>query len=393
MPDASVQPVGSRRADSGFDVVVVGAGVIGLAIAEKLTAIGRSVLIVEREMAIARGITSRNSEVIHAGIYYPTDSLKARFCVEGRERLYAWCAARRVDCRRLGKWIVATNEDEEAVLEDLLSRGRANGVARLERIGSAQIARLEPGISARAAIDSPDTGIVDAHGLCNSLLAAAESAGAVLALGREVVGLSQRSYGWSIDVRSAVGALESIDAGIVVDAAGLDADRIASLAGLPIDSLGWRQHPCKGDYFALAPGASRHLSLPSRLVYPVPQSAGLGIHVTLDLAGRVRFGPDTEYVTECDYEVDPRKGTLFRAAVARYWPAIENAELVPDYAGIRPKLASPGRGLGGAPAEGFCDFVVEESSRHGAPGFVACVGLESPGLTAALAISEYVASI
>lgn len=385
----------SQRPDPGFEIVVIGAGVVGLAIAARLARQGRSVLILERETGIARGITSRNSEIIHAGIYYPAESLKAQMCVEGRRRLYTWCEEKRVDHRRLGKLIVATSVAEESTLEVLLARGRANGVEHLELIDAAASLALEPEIAARAALHSPDTGIVDGHGLCLSLLAEAESAGAVLALARRVEGLEPRSFGWRVEVRAEGGEAEQIDTGWVVDAAGLDADRVAEMAGLPIDRLGWRQQPCKGDYFALAPGTSK---LPERLIYPVPGQAGLGIHATFDLAGRVRFGPDAEYVSASGsgsdpdlaaaggfaYDVDPAKAMLFREAVARYWPAIREAELVPDYAGIRPKLAGPG--------EGFRDFVVEETSDHAVPGFVACIGIESPGLTAALALAERVAS-
>lgn len=379
---------GSPRPESAFDVVVVGAGVVGLAIAAALVRRGRSVIVLERETGIARGISSRNSEVVHAGLYYPAESLKAQTCVEGRRRLYAWCEQRRVAARRLGKLIVATQDSEASILEDLLARGLANGVEGLALIDAAEVSSLEPEIRAVAALHSPETGIVDGHGLCLSLLAEAESHAAVLALARSVEALEPRAYGWRVVVRGADGSREGIDAGWVVDAAGLDADRIASLAGLPVDALGWRQHPCKGDYFALAPGPRK---LPARLIYPVPQQAGLGIHATLDLAGQVRFGPDAEYLQDPDalaservYAVDPAKAPVFREAVARYWPAMREAELTPAYSGIRPKLAAPG--------EGFRDFVVEETSDRGVPGFVACLGIESPGLTASLAIAERVAS-
>jgi L-2-hydroxyglutarate oxidase LhgO len=367
----------------GFEVVVIGAGVIGLAVAAALSKAGRSVLILEREPRIASGITSRNSEVVHAGLYYPTQSLKAELCVAGRERLYAWCAEKRVNVRRLGKLIVATTEDEEATLDDLLARGIANGVVGLEPIDQREILRLEPHVSARRALHSRETGIVDGQGFCLSLLAAAESDGAVLTLDRCVESLVQRPFGWQLEVSNADGGRERIDAGLVVDAAGLDADRIASLAGLDVDRLGWRQFHCKGDYFSLAPGAKVSLS---RLIYPVPEKAGLGIHATLDWTGRVRFGPDVEYievVEPVNFDVDPGKAARFSTSIERYLPAITETSLTPDYAGIRPKLAGPG--------ESFRDFVIEESSAHGAPGFVACIGIESPGLTAALAIAERVA--
>ncbi len=375
--------------DDGFDVLVIGAGVIGLAIAARLADGRRSVLILESEAGIARGITSRNSEVIHAGIYYPAESLKARTCVEGRRRLYAWCAEHRVGHQRLGKWIVASDDAECAILEDLLARGRANGVEGLELVGGERLAREEPCVRAVAAIESPETGIIDAHGYCLSLLARAEAQGAVLATGRRVEALAQAGGGWRVEV-SVDGTRETIGAGVVIDAAGLAADHVAGLAGLDVDALGWRQHPCKGDYFALGPGEARPERCPRRLVYPVPQQAGLGIHATLDLAGRVRFGPDAEYVVgavapERAFDVDPEKGDLFLAAVERYLPAMAGARLVPDYAGIRPKLAGPG--------EGFRDFVIEECTAHGAAGFVACVGIESPGLTASLSIAEHVAGL
>lgn len=336
----------------------------------------------EGERGIARGITSRNSEVVHAGLYYGADSLKTALCLEGRRALYAWCEARRVPCRRLGKLVVATSAAEVETIEALFGRATANGVEGLELIDRSSVRRLEPEVEAQVALHSTQTGIVDAHAFCQSLETEAVAAGAVVLCERRVVALARRSYGWSVDVRSADGAHEAIDAGCVVDAAGLDSDRIASLAGLDVDALGWRIHPCKGDYFALAPGSRVRLS---RLVYPVPQQAGLGIHATLDLAGRVRFGPDTEYVDALDYRVDPAKASSFREAACRYLPGLATAELVPDYAGIRPKLAGPG--------QGFRDFVIEEASAHGAPGFVACVGIESPGLTAALAIGARVAGL
>ncbi len=358
---------------------------------------GRSVLVLEAEPGIARGITSRNSEVVHAGIYSPADSAKTALCIAGRRALYAWCAAKRVPHRKLGKLIVATRPEEVAIVEDLGRRAVANGVEGIERITGAEVARLEPEVAALAAIHSRETGIVDAHAFCQSLQAAAESAGAVVLCGRRVRALSRRSHGWRVEVEigadgeaahgaspgpSGPVALESIDAGCVVDAAGLAADAVAALAGLDVEALGWRLFPCKGDYFALAPGTRVRLS---RLVYPVPQQAGLGIHATLDLAGRIRFGPDTEYVDALDYRVEPAKADAFRDAACRYLPGLAGASLVPDYAGIRPKLAGPG--------QGFRDFVIEEASAYGAPGFVACVGIESPGLTAALAIGDRVAAL
>ncbi|MCR9097497.1 MAG: NAD(P)/FAD-dependent oxidoreductase [bacterium] len=371
-------------AEDGFDVVVIGAGVVGLAIAARLASERRSVLVLERETGIARGVTSRNSEVIHAGIYYPAESLKALSCVEGRERLYAWCESRRVDHRRTEKLIVATAPAEVPTLESLLDKGRTNGVVGLELIDASACRALEPSVRAHAAIRSPVTGIVDAHGFCASLLAEAEAKGAILAVAKNVVGLARGSAGWRVEVRAeGEPSVETISAGSVVDAAGLDADRVAALAGIDLDAHRLRQHPCKGDYFVLGPGKAVSTS---RLIYPVPQQAGLGIHLTLDLAGRPRFGPDATYVeSRDDFEVEATKAPRFREAVARYLPDLADATLSPDYAGIRPKLAGPG--------EAFRDFVVEEGSDWGAPGFIGCLGIESPGLTAALALAERVAGL
>lgn len=370
----------ARDPETGFEVVVIGAGVIGLAVASALARVGRSVLILERDGQIARGITSRNSEVMHAGIYYPHGSAKAELCVRGRELMYAWCAERRVDARRLGKLIVSTRPEEDPILDNLLVRGQTNGVLNLALLDASGIARLEPEVVARRALHSPETGIVDGHGFCLSLLAEAEAHGAVLSLHHSVTALDPRPFGWQVEVTGLDGSIERIDAGLVVDAAGLDADRVADLAGLAVDALGWRQQPCKGDYFSLVPEVRIDLG---RLIYPVPEPAGLGIHATLDLAGRLRFGPDVEYVDRIRYDVDPGKASRFRDAVARYLPGLPEASLIPDFAGIRPKLAGA-RG-------GFRDFVIEETSARGAPGFVACIGIESPGLTAALAIGERVA--
>lgn len=368
---------------------MVGAGVIGLACAAACARAGRSVVVLEAEGGIARGITSRNSEVVHAGLYSPPESLKTRLCIAGRRALYAWCEARRVPIRRVGKLVVATNAGEVETIEALHARALANGVEGLEWIGRAGVAALEPEVAAHAALHSTQTGIIDGHAFCLALEAEAEAAGAVVLCERRVEALAPRSFGWQVALRDGAGRAESIDAGCVVDAAGLESDALAEQAGLDVDALGWRLHPCKGDYFALAPGV--RLSV-TRLVYPVPAAAGLGIHLTLDLAGRARFGPDAEYVAASAagdparrFAVDPAKAVLFRAAAARYLPGLAAAELVPAYAGIRPKLAGPG--------QPFRDFVIEEASGHGAPGFIACVGIESPGLTAALAIGERVASL
>lgn len=364
------------------DVVVIGGGVVGLAAAAALARAGRSVVLVERHGGFAQEITSRNSEVIHAGIYYPEGSLKALLCVAGREALYARCERLGIPHRRTGKWIVATRDAEIATLERLQRVGTANGAPGLRMLEGGEIARGEPHVRAVAALESPATGIVDGHALCLSLAAEAEQHGALIALHTEVEAIASRAGGYRLETRSAEGEVAALHCAAVVNAAGLAGDAIAALAGIDPEARGYRLHPCKGDYFALAPGAAISVK---RLVYPVPVQAGLGVHATLDLGGRVRFGPDTTYVDDLDYRVDPAKAAVFAEAVQRYLPGLRCEWLAPDYAGIRPKLAGPG--------EAFRDFVVAEESAAGLPGFVNLIGIESPGLTASLAIGDRVVEL
>jgi len=362
------------------DVLVIGAGIVGLATAAALARAGRSVVVVERHDGLGRETTSRNSQVLHGGLYYPAGSWKAQLCVAGSRALYARCERERIPHRRLGKLVVAVEPAEVATLERLRALGSENGAPDLVILDAAAVARMEPSVRAVAALHSPATGIVDAHSLCLSFAAEAEAHGAAIALGREVVAIEAARPGFRVVAQDAKGARESLEAAAVVNAAGLASDRIATLVGIDVDACGLRQHPCKGDYFALAPGAPLHFE---RLVYPVPAGPGLGVHVTLDLGGRVRFGPDAEYVDRIDYAVDPAKAEPFARAAQRYLPTLRAAWLTPDQAGIRPKLAGPG--------ESFRDFVIEEESARGLPGFVNLAGIESPGLTAAPAIAERVA--
>jgi L-2-hydroxyglutarate oxidase LhgO len=364
------------------DVVVVGGGVIGLASAAALAAAGRSVVLVERNAAIAREVTARNSEVIHAGIYYPEGSLKAQLCVAGRQALYERCRKLRIPHRKLGKLIVATDADELAVLESLQQRAHANGVPEVASIDEREVRRREPFVRALGALDSPVSGIVDAHALCLSYAAEAEAHGAVLVMQTEVLEIERRAPGYCVTARGGDGDRSVIGAAAVVNATGLASDVLAERAGFDVDACGYRLHPCKGDYFSLAPGAPVGVQ---RLVYPVPGGAGLGVHATLDLGGRIRFGPDAEYVAEIRYDVDPAKAADFAAAIRRYLPAVKADWLHPDYAGIRPRLARPG--------EAFRDFVVAEESEAGWPGFVNLIGIESPGLTAAPAIADRVVAL
>jgi L-2-hydroxyglutarate oxidase LhgO len=364
------------------DVLVVGAGIVGLAVGAALARRGRSVLLLERREAIARETTSRSSEVIHAGLYYPEGSLKALCCCEGRELLYARCRSRGIPHRALGKLVVAASEDEIPRLEALARQAERNGVPGLRWLGPEEVRAREPPVRAARAFLSPRTGIVDSHALALSYAAEGEARGMQIALRRELVGLERAAGGYRASAREPDGAAAQLRAGAVVNAAGLGADAVAALAGVDVDAAGYRLHPCKGDYFCVAPGAPLRFS---GLVYPLQDAAGLGIHVTLDLAGRVRLGPDAEYVAAPRYDVDPRKARRFAEAAARYLPELREEWLSPDQAGVRPKLAGPGAA--------FRDFVVAEESARGLPGLVNLVGIESPGLTAAPAIAERVAAL
>lgn len=360
------------------EVAIVGAGVVGLAIAARL-APTHAVVVLERHPRPGMETSSRNSEVIHAGMYYPTGSLKARLCVEGNRRMYEICARHGVPHARVSKIITARTEEERPQLEQILSRGAANGV-ELRMISAAEASALEPHVPSVGALFSPNTGIVSAHGLMDYFAHAAREAGAVIQARTELVGLS-RNGDWQLRLRGG-GQEESVTAERVVNAAGLDADTVAGLAGIDVDAAGYRQHFCKGSYFSVAPARAR---LVSRLVYPVPGHVSLGVHAVIGLEGRLRFGPDAEYLSDRrqDYAVDDAKRPAFGASVRQLVPAIQDEDLAPDISGIRPKLQGPG--------EGFRDFVIAEESARGRPGLVNLVGIDSPGLTSAPAIAEHVA--
>ena len=361
-----------------FGVAVIGAGVVGLAVAERLARDGQDVVILERRAKHGQETSSRNSEVIHAGIYYPAGSLKARLCLEGNRLLYDLCARHGISHARLGKLITAVSAEELPALDALRARAAENGVA-LEPLTAAQVHALEPHVQSAGGLLSPTTGIVSAHELMDYYLHAAQARGAVLQTRSEVVGLTRSSDDWQVGVRTPEGE-DSFTAERVVNAAGLDADHIAALAGIDVDAAGYRQHWAKGCYFS----AVGHAGLASRLVYPVPGTHSLGVHVVLDLAGRLRFGPDVTWLDERtqDYAVDPLLRPVFAESVRRLFPQIEDEELEPDMAGIRPKLQPKG----GAAR----DFVIADEEARGYPGLFNLIGIESPGLTAAPAIARYV---
>lgn len=362
------------------DAVVIGAGVVGLACARALARAGREVLILERERDFGTGISSRNSEVIHAGLYYPPGSRKARLCVAGREALYRFCADHRVDCARLGKLVVAVTADQEPALAALRARALANGVTALAWLDRGAVAALEPHLDVHAALHSPDTGIVDSRALMRALLGDAEAAGAVLALGSRVVDGAARPDGIAIRVAGGDGAVTELRARTLVNAAGLDAAALAgAIAGVPASAVP-RLWYARGQYFGHAgPVPFR------RLIYPLPEPGGLGIHLTLDLAGQGRFGPDVTWVAAPEFSVDPGMAPRFAEAIRRWWPDLDPDRLVPGYAGVRPKLAGPGMG--------DSDFRIDGPAVHGVAGLVNLFGIESPGLTACLAIGDWVAGL
>ncbi len=357
------------------DCVVVGAGVVGLAVARALALQGREVLVLEAAGAIGMGTSSRNSEVIHAGIYYPQGSLKARLCVRGRELLYAYCAERHVSHRRCGKLIVATSEAQLPALRDVERRALANGVEGLAWLSRAQAQQLEPQLECLAALLSPETGIIDSHALMLALQGDLENAGGAVVFHSPVE--SMRVLGGGIALRTQDGT--ELLARTVVNAAGLGAPALAAcIEGLDARHVP-QAHYAKGSYFTLAGRAPF-----SRLVYPVPEAAGLGVHLTIDLGGQAKFGPDVEWVERPDdLEVDPDRARGFYAEVRKYWPQLPDGALLPGYAGMRPKIHGPG--------EPAADFLVQGPAEHGVPGLVQLFGIESPGLTSALALGEWVA--
>jgi L-2-hydroxyglutarate oxidase LhgO len=359
------------------EVVIVGAGVLGLAVARRLARPGREVLVLEAEKAAGTQTSSRNSEVIHAGLYYPSDSLKARTCVEGREKLYAYCEARKIPARKIGKLIVAVGEAQEARLAALLRQGRENGVEDLVWLDAAGAARIEPEVRAHAALFSPSTGIIDSGALMLSLQADAENMGAQFAFRSRVTSLALR--GGRIAVRTEELADEPLLCRILVNCTGHGAHDLArAMADYP-PALIPPRFLAKGNYCSVSGRAPF-----AHLVYPLPEQGGLGVHVTLDLSGAMRLGPDLHWVDEIDYRPTQGIEPAFRASVARFWPGILSRDITIVSCGIRPKISGPG--------EDAADFRVDGPEIHGVEGLVHCFGIESPGLTASLALADLIAA-
>jgi len=359
-------------------VAIIGAGVIGLATAREIAQGKKDVFVFEKNRTFGLETSSRNSEVIHAGIYYPEDSLKAKLCVEGKSLLYKLCDKHNIAYKKLGKIIVAADENEISWLEELYEQGRKNGVEDLMLLSQTELKKLEPNIEARAGLLSPSSGILDSYTLLKFLYSQAREKGARFVFDTEVIGIERAGAKYKVQIKDRDG-ISAFVAHVVVNCAGLNSDRISQLAGIDIAKAGYKLHYCKGEYFSLS---SKYRNLVVRLIYPVPEQAGHGIHVTVGLDGRVRLGPNARYVEAIDYEVDVTQKEAFYNSVKRFLPHIELEDLEPESAGIRPKLQGPD--------EAFRDFVIAREEKASFPSLINLIGIESPGLTASPAIARYV---
>jgi len=361
------------------DCVVVGAGVIGLAVARALALAGREVLVLEAHDCIGSEISSRNSEVIHAGIYYPAGSLKAKFCVQGRKQLYNYCEEHHVPFKRCGKLIIATDEQQQSNLQPMLEKARNNGVDDIVCLDKNEMQRREPQVKCVSALWSPSTGLIDSHGYMLALQADLENAGGIIIFNTRVTAGSGTNRSPELAVTSS-GSSFRLTANTVVNCAGLGGDKLAhAIDGIKRQTLPV-YHYAKGNYFTYS-GKSPFTSL----IYPLPNEYGLGIHATHDMAGNLRFGPDVEWIDEIDYEVDPRRSGMFYEAIRSYWPDLMDKTLLPAYAGIRPKLNRLG-----SPA---ADFAIQDETEHGVAGLINLFGIESPGLTSSLALADHVSEM
>lgn len=361
------------------DIAIIGAGAVGLAVAFRLSESYKDIFVIEKNSSFGQETSSRNSEVIHGGMYYPSDSLKKKTCIEGRRLLYQYCNENDIPHKKIGKLIVAIDSHECRDLDALFKQGLENDVEGLRLLSKDEIKNMEPNIRATAAIYSPETGIIDSHSFMKNLVFRFERNGGFIVYNSEVIGIDKTQEGFEMTIRNAQEGDLKLAARVVINAAGLNSDKVARMAGLSRDEYTLKY--CKGDYFR---SNQRKAKLISHLIYPVPvkDHAGLGVHATLDLGGGLRFGPDTEYVKEIYYDIDSEKGKSFYESIRRFLPFMEEKDLSPDTAGMRPKLQGPG--------DGFRDFIIKEESANNLPGLINLVGIESPGLTGALSIGVMV---
>ncbi len=359
-----------------FDVIIVGAGVVGLAIAAKVSEQFSNVLLIEKNGHFGEETSSRNSEVIHAGIYYPKDSLKARFCVQGKELLYQYCQARHIPHQPIGKLLVAHGEEEEAFLQKTIQIASNNGVDDLIWQSAKQVKQLEPEVAASAALLSPSTGIIDVHTYMQSLLAQFEQNGGLFVANTQLLSAKITEQGFDVELQS-VNEVMHVSVKNLINSGGLHstnvAEQIHGLAAKFIPTL----HYCRGHYFSYSGKSPLH-----RLIYPIPEANGLGIHASIDIGGQLKFGPDTQYIDQIVYSVDEELKSKFYRAIKKYFPNVSLEKLQPAYSGIRPKLQGQD--------DGFCDFVIQHKEQHGIDGLINLYGIDSPGLTSSLAIADYV---
>ncbi|MFA4889393.1 MAG: NAD(P)/FAD-dependent oxidoreductase [Candidatus Omnitrophota bacterium] len=364
------------------DIAIIGAGVVGLAIAAELSSKHKNIVVLEKQDRFGQETSSRNSEVIHAGMYYPSASLKAKFCVEGRQLLYELCDKKNIAHKKIGKLIVATNNEEANALEKLFCQGKENQVEGLRMVDQAELRRIEPNLKGIAALYSPETGIIDSHQLMQYFFDTAKANGALVVFNAEVTGINKINNGYNLTIYNNAESI-NLATQVVINSAGLDADSIAELAGLDIEKLNYKLYYCKGQYFRVNAARAK---LINHLAYPVPKpsSGGLGVHATLDLGGGMRLGPDDRYLNnrQKDYTVDSTKKSEFYLSARKFLPFLEEGDLEPDTAGIRPKLQPEGGD--------FRDFLIKEEFDNHLPGFVNLIGIESPGLTCCLSIARKV---
>lgn len=360
------------------DITIIGAGVVGLATARELSEKYENIIVVDRHNSFGQETSSRNSEVIHSGIHYPPGSLKANLCVEGNRMLYDICDKNDIGYEKLGKFIVATDEEEIGILEALKQRGEENGVVGLVFYEPTDIKKIEPYVNAKLAIHSPDSGIIDSHGLMRYFANAAKSKGVLIVYNSEVTGVNKENFGFKFKVKNSDGTTQEFTTKILINSAGLCSDKIAEMASIDIDEAGYRLHPCKGDYFSWNKSFLHHL------IYPIPEKFSIGIHAGLDLNHDIKFGPNAYFVDEIDYGVESEKEEFYNS-IRKYLPTIDLNDLSPAMSGIRPKLQTQN--------EDFRDFVICHESERGLIGLINLIGIESPGLTAAPAIAKYVSEM
>ena len=361
------------------DTVIIGAGAVGLAVASRLGSRGGDTVVIERHPGFGQETSSHNSEVIHAGLYYPTGSLKARLCVRGQHLLYEFCATHRVDFKRIGKLVIAADDNEIEDFESLAARARANGVKDLRLIDRHELKKLEPAVRGVAALHSPSTGIIDSHTLMKRLESLAADSGVVFAYGCELARIDPCSGGYGLTVRDPDGTHTQLFTRTVINCAGLGCEEVAGMAGIDTAEAGYGLNYCKGEYFHLA---GKQAGSITHLVYPTPGEISLGTHIVIDMQGGLKLGPSAFFVEKIDYDVDPSHAGEFYTAARKLLPSIEEGDLSPDMAGIRPKIQGPG--------EPVKDFIIAHEADRGLPGLVNLIGIESPGLTACLAIAEHV---